>query len=223
MKRLSPLLIVALVIACGRTEDDLSDSQAAEVIENTFNNGSIKLSLGHIQVVGQPPYTDRRLSVARLRVHRAFATVGVLQIQDVPAAFTGWDDLRRYGEGIDEEIVIEAIPRGLQLSQHRPTPEEPFLEIPTGEYKVDEILQNELLAKPPDRYRVVRGHHRAVRSPEHLAALAELRLFPALEEKFYVLLMYDPFKKTWIVVTHDVAGRQQAFKTNNVREYLDAL
>ena len=222
------IALVFLALACTPPQpgEIFSDSEAKTAIEKFLRANQINLPVGRWDVVRERvDFGKRRISWEHYKFCRAFVKSGILRFtreREIAGTYATLEKIDRYLQGVEKEVEIEITPLGMKLMPiPHPTDKDSLIFSP-GIYSVGEILQNEAVNKPPDRYRVVVGTHQVEVQPEIAEALRELGLPNSAERKFKVLLKFDAVKNTWQVVAIDEQDKDEEFRTDNVASYLKA-
>jgi hypothetical protein len=230
--RVSPAVLMLLVAICSAAcnqsnqSPQLNDTQLRETIHAHWNEDSgFRVFLGTFEITrGSADVTKGRLSAPSLKSYKAWEEVGLIKInlvKDLTARFSGWDDWnKQFLDGVQSVVRIEPTDKGLPMKKEEEGELPPYLQIPRGDFVVDEIIKKAPLRLGVDDYEVVWGTHTVNYTPEALSYYEKFEVEMKKDRKFKALLRFDPFKSDWKVIVEDIADLDQEFPTDNINDLL---
>ena len=177
------LPIVMLPLGCGEEALLVSESEAEELLEASWNPVEEWLETGRFQVVSNQAVSKaslltRTITEDRYRDLRIWADADVLTFatdQDLGTEFRGWSDFQAQSMGIRRRIAIEPAEIGrkrgrLKKVEYSNNISSEFLVIPLGKYEIDEVISIKPIRVGVDDYSVVDGFlHRKITADKPLA------------------------------------------------------
>jgi hypothetical protein len=211
MKSILLMLTMTLFISTTAfSAPEFTDSEAQALLEQRWNALSDDLKLGQLKFSASAQQRDFEQGIITYSMaddYRAYQHIGLISIEPhIPIA----------------NMVVETTAKGAELAQQWGLPPRPgWFRVKHGRFHIEKIIKNEVQQKGAETYRVVTATYKAQWTPEYkrkteIADSIQL----ADDRKAIILFKYDSSKSEWIIITRDVANRDEEFKTTHVSKML---
>jgi hypothetical protein len=237
-KKLVPLLLamVVAVSACTPSAWRIDERSLLALLEESLGTKiAVGLFLDAVQFRRDGSPTELVAgSLGKYPVYRAFSDQGLIilnQERDLSAGFSGWNDwLKLTQAGVQRTAWVTLTVEGSKRGQSMP-----FLD--TGryvayfdiiQYRLGDVLSNELHEINGEAYRVVVGIHSLEwigvgTVPSIREALIKDGYAGYLDGRHRVLIKYDPIASRWRLLRSDRGPKELDFQTDNVPTALSEL
>ncbi len=207
--------VLAGALACSVQSafgQELSDSQAAQTIETTWNSvSSAGLTYGDVVIAGFGTNIcgNPVISWDELKVLLAAQTVGLVSISVDRAQNRAHISLTPFGMQTD---ITASMPPKYRLSN--------CMHFKDGTFKVNRVVKNDLYKKGVNDYRVIFLTYTASWNALYRKIMQLRGVILSDDRKAIALLKFDAFNNKWVIVAADIGDADREFQTNNVARAL---
>jgi hypothetical protein len=223
----APLLWLASCSDKGGSPSSLSDKEAKRILLDSWNQPSIGIALGNIQVAhglsGRRDPANRLFNQEDMHHLGIWADVGIISLKiqkDLTQEEFSWDNWNRLTQGgVAQEVSVSLTELGKKLNESK---DSSVLMFPEARFTIEKITSKEFKEVDFDKYCLITGLHKADYIPAVKDAIKRLSSQEISEErKFRVLYKYDPIESKWTLAAFDITpNRDSQFTTNNVKNTL---
>jgi murein DD-endopeptidase MepM/ murein hydrolase activator NlpD len=234
VKQILTLIITAQILIANvefSFARELSNADATAVIEEAWNASYIYAPMmGSYNVAESSAGSDGQgfLTPSHYRYIKALSDAGLITIERdqqyenyKKGDSFSWDN---FFEQSQHGLMARIILRPTELGQSFADPQERgLLRLPEGVFRITQIVQNEPRNLGVDEFAMLKFKYDADWNVHFQKYLANNGVRVDRQRKAIVLLRWDDFEGTWILVAQDVANLSDDFATDTVNNWLQGL